>query len=478
MDCLTPISILNPSKFISLDYCEPYVQYVRCGKCANCQETLSKEWYFRSYYEYQDTIKKNGYMLMDCLTYSEKYVPRVSRYVNVPKYLDFRCFDYSDLRLFLVRLRKKLERSGFDIKDSLRYFASTEYGTKIDCTHRSHIHILFFVTCPDLDNITLSRFIADTWKYGRTDGVPYKTRRYVQEHTIRNGVTGSMRSCKYVCKYVMKDSSFQKVVNSRLLKILHYLYRYNSFGYETFDAWMMSEDGKKYKRDLNRHLNQFHRQSLGFGASAIQTMDVDEIMRTNIITIPDGKKVVNRIGLPMYYRRKLFYNVLDIDGLKTWCPTDLGKVYLQRRKEDRLNRLINEYCVAGVNYGFVCDPVELSNYVVNQRGRIKGVFKEDATILDKLDTQLIFNYVVGSDKSHFGKKFLSKSYLGFTNNYNDCEFDSQDISTFIAENVYFDRQKEEMLSKFDELRSSYIKTSQKVFDLKQELRQKYKDLFA
>lgn len=291
MDCLYPIEIINPTKYISLDFSDRYIQKVRCGKCCNCQKTLQREWYYRAFYECKSVCESGGYMLMDCLTYAPKYVPRLSNYFDIPKSLDWMCFDYSHLRLFLVRLRRYLKYRGYDVDKSLRYFASTEYGTDDTKTHRPHIHILFYVYTPDLDNINLSRAISDCWQYGRTDGVRYKGARYVEEYTIRGGLMSSIRSCKYVSKYVVKDSSFQNVLDKRIRAIMEYIYMDNN-NFPSYDDFVHSEFGKKIFRDLVRHVNQFHRQSLGFGLSAIRDMDLNEIMKYNLLTIPDIQDLI------------------------------------------------------------------------------------------------------------------------------------------------------------------------------------------
>lgn len=450
-------------------------------------------------------------MLMDCLTYSSKFVPRVDRffrasrenndYIRLPRKLNFMCFDYTDLRLFFVRLRRYLGKRGFDIANSLRYFAAAEYGTDSERTHRPHIHILFYVTTPNLDNFTLSRAISACWKYGRTDGLPYKTANYVNEYTISKGLLSSQRSCKYVTKYVQKSSVFQKKLNKRLSRIMHWIYEnrvvsysignqkyrpdgilsteiVSNFDWNSYNSFLTSEYAKKLYRDIRRTIDQFHRQSLGFGASALGEMDINELIETNIVTIPDEKQIVMRLGLPMYYKRKLFYEQIEVDGLRSWQPTTLGKKYLEKRRSDTLKRLHDVYTAANMQYKMHLPADELSRYVVDVRGRIDGVFDGDSTIHDRLSSPLVlYNYNTISDKKHFHSKFMSRNYLG--NNvigYKEIPIDDIPIDRFVTECVQFNPKYESMLAELDKNRAQENTAIQNLHELKQRLNQIYKNL--
>lgn len=505
MECFNPVRIINPSKVFSFSFADKYVDYVRCGKCAACQQTLQKEWYYRAYYEYIDTIRNGGYMLMDCLTYSPKYVPRVSRYIRIPRSLNFMCFDYTDFRFFMVRLRRYLKKRGYDVEKTLRYFCAAEYGTDETKTHRPHMHILFYVTTPNLDNYTLSRAISACWKYGRTDGIPYKSKTYVDNYTIKNGLSSSQRVCKYVSKYVMKSSEFQRTIDKRLSAIMFYLYenRFTTFrlgdwkfeldyfyqvpkevfDYNSFESFQSSEFGKKLYRDLKRHLDQFHRQSLGFGVAALGDMDIGEIMETNIISIPDGKSVVMRLGLPMYYKRKLFYYTKKVDGMKIWLPNADGMRYKELRKRDIKKRLIDDYSLMLQNYGYKIDDVpSLVDYVTEKRGRLKNAPFGESTLIDRIDapsqTQ-IYNYVTSSDKHYFHKSFLSSAYLGNVNiGYYDDVVDRVDINDFISEFVEYDKAKELILSTIIEKKRNKNDSCQKCYENRQRINQVYKNLYS
>lgn len=97
--CLSPITIPNQTKYISLRHRDQFLMQVPCGHCAECQRTLSNQWYFRSYYEWIDVEKSGGYVLFDTLTYSNKYLPHLSDTWSFLSYSeDFPCFDFLHIR--------------------------------------------------------------------------------------------------------------------------------------------------------------------------------------------------------------------------------------------------------------------------------------------------------------------------------------------------------------------------------------------
>lgn len=476
MDCLHPIKIINQCKYVSLNHRDRMVLFVRCNKCAACQQYNRNVWYFRAFYEFKETIQNGGYCLFDCLTYSPKFVPKVSQYFDIPKRLDFYCFDYEHLRLFFVRLRRYLRK--YNVEDNLRYFASTEYGTKLNGTHRPHIHLLFYCTSPQLDSLTLSRAVAKCWKFGRTDGLPYKSRKYVQYNTINDNLGSALRVCQYISKYVMKDSSFQKTIDKRMQSILFRLYKnwLKDNNFVEFDEWQLLPDGKQAKKNVNSRIGQFHRQSLHFGESALGDMDILQIMSDNLLVIPDQKKITMRIGLPLYYKRKLFYDLVKVDGLPTWIPNDLGKKYLSLRENDLMERLQNEYEIFE-RKGIVRDASKLVDYVVNYRGRIKADLPS-LPLDEKLMLQkLVFCYISSSDRKNFSSSFVSFSWLGNRNEYLcSSVFDSITINEFIDKFVYFDADFEHEISLIEEEKTKNNLSKQKAFDNEQLLRQKYKEM--
>lgn len=146
--CLKPVKIYCNSHYIYRNSQHKLVNYVACGKCAECQQNRTNELMFRTRYQALDTFKRGGYIIFDTLTYDENYIPwskaLVKREfgVDIPDELNFRTFDYRDFSLFMKRLRKVVS-SRYGSSRNIKYFVSSEYGTKEGRTHRGHFHCIF-----------------------------------------------------------------------------------------------------------------------------------------------------------------------------------------------------------------------------------------------------------------------------------------------------------------------------------------------
>lgn len=419
--CLNPINIVNRSKFLSREYRQPYFMQVRCGKCVECQKQNSMEWHYRSYHHFKAAIEGKQYVLFDTLTYDNKHLPHLSDFIELPvESLDFPCFSYQDIRHWLVRLRKQLRNRGY--KDNFTYFLASEYGHDnlyVDDkgrqrrgTCRPHYHVLFFVSS-DIPIDTMSELISRTWQKGKTDGYPYKSMSYVKNHNLIQGNTErSLRVTRYVSKYVMKSCAFTDEINKRVNLVV---------GAEAFnhdEGWLDSYDGRKYRNDLLRLVGQFHRQSKGFGLSALKGI----AFGVPIVTMPDLDKVVASIPLPMYYKRKLYQYQVDIDGQKFWTWNDDGVRFLQKRESETIDLLAKRLMSIVATYKVPTTILgnntlhDVANYMVTERGFFTRS-KEIASLATKLDSPLLFNYVTHCDDVQFGKKFLSYDYYGVKDAY-------------------------------------------------------------
>lgn len=410
--CLNPINIINRSKFLSKDYRQPYFMQVRCGKCVECQRQNSLEWHYRSFHHFRDCVRSGGYVLFDTLTYAPEYLPHLSDFMSLPSSeLDYPCFSYVDIRLFLVRLRKNLNKLGYPSK-SFSQFVVSEYGTSSVGTHRPHYHILFFVNNSVIPYNVLSEQISKAWKFGRTDGLPYKSDSYVRLHNVIEGSTErSLRVTRYVSKYVMKSCVFQKEIDRRVSAVVEAEAKNHD------SSWIDSYDGRKYRRDLLRYVGQFHRQSRGFGISALS-----ECEGVDMVTMPDLDKVVCRIPLPMYYKRKLYQEQITIDGQRFWSYTEKGIEWLKKRESVTIHLLANR--LQGLVSTYHVDTSMLRGYNLHDVARYmvtgRGFFTLSdsiASLSDKLQGQLMFNYVTQVDYEQFGLQFISNDYYGVKNNY-------------------------------------------------------------
>lgn len=333
--CLNPRKIINPKRKFSQVGGHQLYMYVPCGKCAECQQQKVNEYLLRSYYESLNCFNNGGFVLFDTLTYSNQNVRYLSDFFDIPKKYDFMCFSYMDFRHFMVRLRERLTSEGFDIKDKLKYFVAAEYGTSEGHSHRPHLHPVFYVYF-NIDPFYFSRLISECWSYGRTDGVPFQTRMYVLtkrlfSQKINPDIIHLQTITSYVTKYICKDSAYQKTLDSRLDR-----YFSDTFG----PNWRSFEDNKELRSQMARYTSQFHRQSQGFGLSALMYNDVKDVIRTGLLKMPDRNLVVRRIPIPTYYARKLFYTLSkDFRGKPQWQLTPQGCQMMLNKMNDSIQRL-------------------------------------------------------------------------------------------------------------------------------------------
>lgn len=538
--CLNLKFIPNRSKVLSPYHRERFLVPCKCGRCAECQSELHETWYFRIYHEWLDCLAKpdGSFVFFTTLTYANEYLPHLSEFIDGVKdtSVDFPCFCYEDVREFLRSLRRKLDYDGYDItsaiykdgkpyKRGLRFFYCSEYGTSDEyrdgrgrtrkATHRPHYHMLCFCNVPGLSVQKLRAYIDDAWFFGRTD----KVRLYGEHANVfyNTNKVSELAVSNYVAKYVQKVSLFQKEIDSRLDQALHHLYedrftRYEPvkirhdfdeilspiteshfsfhnnrceglravFDDDAYRSWCGSYSGKKLKADLLRLVDQFHRQSQGFGLSALESVDLNELEKTGKLTMPDKNRVIRTIPLPKYYERKLYERLVTYDGVRVWEPTDDGMRY--RRLKDarsvkllsaKYSNLIREY-----NLDIHVDTEKLARYVVYYRGRLDGSIAADVRFSDKINLpDLFYNYCTPTDKALFHGAFVSHDFVGCQGlYYSHCLDNAIPMSVFIQKYVINSEKKPQFKgfdAILDRLRVAQIernKSKQASFDLHQRLK--------
>ena len=318
----------------------------------------------------------------------------------------------------------------------------------------------------------MSKYISDAWHYGRTDGIVYKSQYYVMNNVFHaSDFAESLRTCRYVSKYVQKSCKFQSEINKRLDKIML------SISDRMIDGWLESPHAKRVRQRYMRLMNQFHRQSKDYGVSFMQNIDITDFKSLDEISMPDSNKVHLKIPLPQYYKRKFFYDVVKIDGNDTWLPTTLGQRYLSYRnikiKENLCNRLRAANAQANKRY----DYNKLSDYILNYRGRIRAV-ELPSNPFDKYNHATFYCYSTLSDREHIEQLGISNHYIGnntigYRSNklYQRIKF-KDFISRYVIINDNYEKQLDELYRSYDAVSDK----RQNAFELRQHLTNLYKHL--
>lgn len=503
--------IFTRSRFISPFHDERLLVPIKCGRCYECQAQSRNEWYYRIYHEWLSTLENGGYVFFDTLTYADDYLPHMSEFfdIPIPKSLDFPCFCYEDLRYFFVRLRRNLSYLGYNVANCLRYFLSSEYGTadvyrdergvERVATHRPHYHVLFFITDSSLDVHTLRHAVDDAWFFGRTDRVRLfgKHSNYFTSNNHDDISTRSVAS--YVAKYVQKLSSFQSEIDFRIIQFAKVLFQQFTicdvldssspidYGFselrfypsnlatklrfrldESFYSWIHSANGSKVLQDIKRLMNQFHRQSKGFGVSALRDIDLNQLMDTGCLTMPDSLSVSRSIPLPMYYERKLFQEQIIVDGHKMWQTTLLGKLYKRAKLSRTYDYLVKRFHVLSSISKYYPDvkPSELARYCVYYRYRCDGQLSEVVNVQDKLKLpNIVYNYSTPSDRMLFHEACVTRHYVGMSGNYYAHSLDDAiPIRYFLAKHMIVNYHYEDILLKYDAITHRLAVDKQLLFD--------------
>lgn len=349
MPCLNPLHIYNRSTYVNRESGSLFME-VPCGKCEECQNFKRVEWLLRAYYEWQDCVKRGGFGLFDTLTLNPETLSKRTKF-GIP------CFSKTDIRLFLKKFRKRMNDSGY----TFRYIITCEYG---ELKHRPHYHILFFVYPPDTMSakyhaLRVNDMVKDSWTepiinedgsiktYRDSDGlVKYEMRSMGFNDTPSlciQHIINSSYGLRYVTKYITKDDEYYKQILSMKKVLLNRI---------------TTDEVIKDICEWFELAKPFHLQSLGFGSCALKDLELikDEIIndpRLKVLAI-DSKKP---IPIPMYYLRKLFYDLYKqpfnspITGkpLYKWRLTKLGKLFKTVQIEKRINRFSDIYANIAAN---------------------------------------------------------------------------------------------------------------------------------
>lgn len=466
--CYSPITIINPTKYVSLRYRDRFLIQVPCGKCAACMTQKSNEWYYRLYHQAKDVFNSGGFVYFDTLTYDNKHLPHISDYLSVDKSVDFPCFSTENVRLFIQALRQYCKRK---FKSNFEFFLCSEYGTSEFHQHRPHHHVLFFVK-GNIQPLEFSAAVSAYWYHGRTDGYPFRSSYHVLRNTFTSSTDSSLRSIKYITKYIQKSCKFQSEINYRINVILGSITE--KFKEQGIDNWNESSHYWRVRDALNRRFNQFHRQSTFLGASVLDKFDVGKIFETGSLFVPDKDDVIMRLSLPQYYKRKLFYQQVKVDGAMTWQPTDLGVQYLEYRLLKCVDSLASRFKALSLHVGKSFDCHKLADYVLNFRGRFNGLYP--STFEERMQCVDYYNYSTRFDKEAFGVLGLAYKWCGnsATRYEKRCRF--LRFTDFIKRYVYLNDDYEAQLDLLYNYSANVDAGRQDAYAMKQRLQNLYHHL--
>ena len=328
--CTKTVRSFTNARYISKVYPQKVVSYWKCGFCSECIAEKRSEFQLRAFYEAKRCISQGGFILFDTLTYRDECLKFFSDYypAALGQPWNFCAFSRSDIRYFFQNLNLTLTRLGYDIAGKFVHLLTSEYGSRPDCTHRPHYHVLFFVNFPIQPEI-LSYIIGEVWSFGRTDGIWYKGRRYLlYQRVFRSLDRDLLKVSNYVAKYVGKDLHLHRVLMRRCVR---------SF-YQLYPNWPQYSDLRLEFRRFCSNVLPFHLQSDGFGSYALQDNQVDDIVSSDSLPLPlSGPGIVARISLPLYFRRKLYYRLERVEGRNAWVLTDFGRKHMISSFERRVS---------------------------------------------------------------------------------------------------------------------------------------------
>lgn len=331
--CYSPITIPNPSYVKNQLYSKRLIE-VPCNHCFECKEVKRLSWFVRLYYAWKHCQDVGGFALYETFTYNNAHVPICCEYFDGLKKHSTLCFSRRDIQLYMKRLRKALHchYPDVDINGKVKYFFAMEYGGK---THRPHYHPVFFVETPEVDPFVFKNLCESLW---HENG-------FTKSGGINNGFVTNCGGLSYVAKYVTED-----VYEDSYLKKLEYKLIKQGFT-------------KDYYKDIFPRV--MCSNNLGISAFEFDfENDLDTFMRGSIY-LPDNDEVIKKYKLPLYYERKIFYDVryryFDLDsssyvsvGRLSEVPTgvdytpiyvlnELGLEMKEKRAKQSLDAVTNVY---------------------------------------------------------------------------------------------------------------------------------------
>lgn len=331
--CYSPIHIKN--RALRVNSCTPQTLTIPCGHCWQCRATKVNGIMLRALFEYHECKRQGGFALFVTFTYDPEHLP-VCTIDDIP------CFSRRDVQLFLKRLRQSIYRK-YKVRNSLRYFISSEYG---DENYRPHYHAILYFT--KLHNpYEIKKLVVSSWQNGIVSFGQY------------GGIVSDDRAVRYVAKYTSKDCNQDKHYTSRLQfikrNIAHLEAELIKYKHDKEHYYYITNELSAYYSQLDdykRH-RPFWQASVGFGLCMLKQdtnghyiyshLGVsDENLKRGYIPYPDKSNGVKQFKLPKYYDLKLYYSHKVV--LHPIIPNRVINIFtLNDRGEDMLKVRMQAY---------------------------------------------------------------------------------------------------------------------------------------
>lgn len=332
-DSKTHFRIINPSHFVA-------------------QQSRQMSYYVRLFYHYLHVKQLGGLCYFYTLTYNNAALPH---FFGVP------CFNHDHIQKFF-------RSSGFDKKlyrdygFKLQYFVSCELGDgkgSRGIDGNPHYHVIFFLIPDGEQKKVFSSVIFEdmvrTYWCGKNYRItrPENYRYGIAMPGDNYGLVSSPAALSYASKYVLKDTVYKKLVDKLYnLAFFHTVHRlmamkkardiyYNKLKFGCMDDplshslvrnYINKLSKRLYGRDIMLRCVPRVRCSQGVGLYALNKVSSDGVH----IVLPDPKKGVKNVTIPLYLYRKLYYDVVkDAVGNNKYVLNDAGiELRVQRLRKD------------------------------------------------------------------------------------------------------------------------------------------------
>lgn len=256
--------------------------FCQCGYCPDCLKAERRQWSFRLQAELLGRQKQGWRTGFFTLTYSDENLPfwRIDEDIdenwNLSENSKIPCFSRSDVRNFILSVRKKLHRD-FGVV-GISYMICSEFG---EHTQRPHYHgIISYPSCVTPE--VMHSIVCQFWTKGHV--FPRDYRGGVDSHGYHHkafDVDCVNSASAYCAKYVCKDFGFYRMC---------------------LDSGIDVKD-----RYFRKECAPFHIQSRSLGLSFI--CDMTDVQKADLLV--NGYAFVGsdfRVSCPVYLRNKIVFD--------------------------------------------------------------------------------------------------------------------------------------------------------------------------